>query len=81
MNQTFHAHDVLDILKASEASLSTAELQARAVARFGAGATFTNCRGDRFSFDELIAFLVARGKVTEAGGHLSLVPAELCDHP
>jgi probable metal-binding protein len=80
MDQTIHAHDVLNILKASATPLSTAELHNQAAACFGAGATYTNCRGDRFSFDELIAFLVARGKVAEEGGQLSLIPAELCDH-
>ena len=80
MEQSIHAHDVLDILGASEAPLAEAELLGRITARYGQAASFTNCRGDRFTFDELVAFMLERGKVASAGGKLSLNRAEVCGH-
>lgn len=78
MSTPVHAHDVLDILGRAEATAD--ELRSKVAESCGAQAQFTNCRGDVFDFDQLLAFLQANGKVTARDGRLSVARANVCSH-
>ena len=71
-------HDVLALIAARGGRCTVDELRSAAVAAFGEGAAFGNCHGDRFDFEELLAFLEAKGKLALVGEDqlvLGAVPA------
>jgi probable metal-binding protein len=78
MSTIAHAHDVLDILSRAEATAD--ELRSKVSESWGAQARFTNCRGDIFDFDQLLAFLQANGKVTARDGRFSVARDNGCSH-
>ena len=49
-----------------------------AAGAFGADAVYANCHGDRFSFDEVLAFLASKGKLERRGDGASLGTAPAC---
>lgn len=78
MESAIHAHDVLHIIDQAGSALTVDELRAAVSRQFGAQAEFTNCQGARFTFDELITFMLARNKVMCTQDRLSLNTANLC---
>jgi len=70
-------HDVLDLVAQAGGAISIDTLRAKAAARFGSEAVYGNCHGQLFSFDELLEFFRAKGKLTCAGSDVALggVPA------
>ncbi len=65
-------HEVLGILAGRGGTLPVAELKSAAAASFGAEAVYGNCHGDRFDFEELLAFLSSKGKIALEGDVASL---------
>lgn len=73
-------HAVLELVGARGGRCTVAALRAGAEELFGRDATFVNCQGARFSFDELLDFLVAAGKLSRRGDQLGL-GAHVCESP
>lgn len=65
-------HEVLSLLSAAGGRCSIEQLRGSAGARFGREAVYGNCHGDFFSFDELLDFLEAKGKLALEGGEVTV---------
>ncbi len=75
-----HAHDLLNILVQSGELLPVSSLKALAGKKFGAGAAFTNCTGNLYSFEEILEFLAARDKIEFVNGGITVKVERICDH-
>lgn len=73
-----HGHDLLDLLL--EAPRTRADLRQTIEARHGQGCRFRTCSAQGFSFDELLGFLEARGKIACEGDMLRAVRENICNH-
>jgi hypothetical protein len=47
--------------------------------RRAAHAVYGNCHGDRFTFDQVLAFLASHGKLARRGDEVSLGTVPACD--
>lgn len=54
-------------------------LRREAAGLFGPDAVYGNCHGDRFTFDDVLAFLASRRKLSLSGHHVSLGTVPACD--
>ncbi|MCM2323490.1 MAG: YecH family protein [Oligoflexia bacterium] len=75
MNESFHGHDVMQMMSDADRGYTRESLLAAIETRFGATARFHTCSAEGMTGAELLDFLLARGKVVEAddglrfGGH------------
>jgi probable metal-binding protein len=65
-------HEVLNLLAYAGGRCSIEDLRCSAGVRFGREAVYGNCHGDFFSFDELLDFLEAKGKLAVEGGDVAI---------
>ena len=80
MNNVIHAHDVLDMVAASNSGIILEELRSTLNAQFGPDVRFTNCADARFTVDELLLFLEARGKISVNDGVARVNAHNVCSH-
>lgn len=80
MSEPLFGHDLLSLLVEKGGSCRLEELRAASVAAHGASAVYSNCHGDNFDFDGVLAFLGSRGKVQVAEGCVSMGMAPACQH-
>ena len=80
MSEPLYGHDLLSLLLDKGGVCRLEDLRAASVAAHGAGATYSNCHGDSFDFDGVIAFLGSKGKLTVADGQVNLGMAPACEH-
>ncbi|MCM3877517.1 MAG: DUF2492 family protein [Thermoanaerobaculia bacterium] len=74
-------HELLSVLQEMGGKAGVDALRRAAADAFGADAVYGNCHGDRFSFDEVLAFLASKGKVERRGDHVFLGNVPACsDH-
>ena len=71
-------HDLLLLLQKMGGKAGTEALRNAAAGVFGADAVYGNCHGDRFSFDEVLAFFASKGKLERSGDEVSLGSAPAC---
>jgi probable metal-binding protein len=71
-------HDLLSLLSRMGGRASVEGLRSAAAGAFGADAVYGNCHGDRFSFDGVLAFLAAHGKLAHRGDEVSLGTVPAC---
>ena len=71
-------HDLLSLLQKMGGRAQAEDLRNAAAGAFGEDAVYANCHGDRFSFDEVLAFLAARGKCERRGDEVSLGSVPAC---
>jgi probable metal-binding protein len=71
-------HDLLSLLQQMGGKASVEALRNAAAGAFGADAVYGNCHGDRFSFQEVLAFLASRGKLEHRGEEVSLGSEPAC---
>jgi probable metal-binding protein len=71
-------HELISLLSRMGGAASVAALRGEALSAFGADAVYGNCHGDRFTFDEVLAFLASRGKLSLSGGDVSLGQIPAC---
>ncbi|MDL2717837.1 MAG: DUF2492 family protein [Acidobacteriota bacterium] len=71
-------HDLLSLLQKMGGKASVESLRNAAFGAFGADAVYANCHGDRFSFDEVLAFLASKGKVERRDNEVSLGSVPAC---
>jgi probable metal-binding protein len=80
MSEPLYGHDLLSLLQEKGGACQLDELRTSSQAAHGPSATYCNCAGDSFDFDGVIAFLASKGKVSLAGGTVSLGLAPACEH-
>ena len=80
MSESFHGHDVLQLLGSREEPWPLVEFRARAGAAFGPQPQFHTCHQDGFTLDQLLAFFAAKGKVAIGLDSITLGPVASCDH-
>jgi probable metal-binding protein len=65
-------HELLSLLQKMGGKAGVEALRNAASGTFGEDAVYGNCHGDRFSFDEVLAFLASKGKLEHRGDEVSL---------
>ena len=72
-------HELISLLSRMGGRATVETLRAAAHRAFGPEAVYGNCHGDRFTFDDVLAFLESRGKLARVGDELSAGPVPACD--
>ncbi len=80
MDTVIHAHDVLHMVGESNGGILLEELRTELNTRFGPDVRFTNCADARFTVDELLHFLQARGKISVDDGVARVNGQNVCHH-
>lgn len=80
MSEPLYGHDLLSLLMEKGGTCTLEELRAASAAAHGQTAIYSNCHGDSFDFDGVIAFLGSKGKVRVTDGTVSLGMAPACQH-
>jgi len=71
-------HELLSLLQKMGGKAGVEALRNAAAGAFGADAVYANCHGDRFSFDEVLAFFASKGKLERRGDEVSLGSVPAC---
>jgi len=72
-----HVHDVLNWIREKQEPVSVEEIKTT----FGTENRFTNCKEDNFSIDQIIQFMISRGKVEILpDGSISALDIPPCEH-
>ncbi len=75
MTDLIHGHEILNHLAECDAPQPVEALKQK----FGANSRFTNCKGNEFSFDELITFLHQRGKIALTPEGITVYKEKICN--
>jgi len=78
MSDSIHGHDVIDLLR--EEVMSLEQLQQRVISRYGESARFHTCKLQGLTLEQLLSFLLEKGKIVATEQGLSLNLAKLCQH-
>jgi probable metal-binding protein len=76
--QPILGHDLLTLLSRMGGRADIEALRNAAAGAFGPDAVYGNCHGDRFSFDEVLAFLEEHGKLGYCGDNVVLGTVSAC---
>lgn len=72
-----HVHDILHYVRQKGEAVTVNEIEAR----FGRENRFTNCREDNCSMDEIIQFMIVKGKVEKLpDGSIRALDIPACNH-
>jgi probable metal-binding protein len=78
---TFHVHQVLDLLNQEKRALTLIEIKTLIVDKFGDAATFESCSSSAMSPAEALEFLLGRDKISECEtGKYQLNIYNSCSH-
>ncbi len=80
MSEPLYGHDLLGLLVEKGGTCRLEDLRAASQAAHGPAAIYSNCHGDSFDFNGVIAFLGSKGKVQVADGQITLGMAPACQH-
>jgi probable metal-binding protein len=72
-------HELISLLSQIGGRATVEALRRAAEGAFGPDAVYGNCHGERFTFDEVLAFLSTRGKLSLAGDEVALGTVPACD--
>lgn len=75
-----HGHDVLHLLLEANPPLTRPQLAEEATRLWGPDARFHTCSAFDMTLNELLAFLVARGKIADVRGTLVADITKICGH-
>ncbi len=75
---TVFGHDLLLLLQKMGGKVRTEALRNAAAGAFGPEVVFLNCHGDRFTFDEVLAFFSSKGKIVHRGDDVLLGSVPAC---
>lgn len=78
MQSRIFGHDVLQLLVRGGGVMAVEDFRALSEATFGAGTRIWNCHDESFTFDELLTFLEAKGKLVIEGGTARLGATPAC---
>jgi len=70
--EAVYGHEILAVVATSADPWPVEELRKAVATKFGTGAVYCNCAGNRFDFDELLGFLSSKGKLSVMNGKVSL---------
>jgi len=74
-----HIHEVLDIIYNSEIVYTIEELNQEVIKNFGEDISLTSCSDHEFEINEMVNFMVDRGKIQLQGD--KIIPlGESCGH-
>ncbi len=76
--QNIHGHAIIHMVHDAPRPFTRDGLRAEVLRRFGAEARFCTCSSSDMSFDELLVFLLLRGKLVEQGGLIAADISQLC---
>jgi len=74
-----HIHEVLNIIYGSDKIYTIEELKQEVLDSFGEDVNFTSCSDNRFFIDDMIDFMVQRGKIQVQGDKIYPF-GEACNH-
>ena len=80
MNDSFHGHEVVQMMLQTGKHYTRATLQKEIEEIFGKDATFYTCSAFNMTADELIDFLDARGKILPMDDGFTTDPSKICNH-
>lgn len=80
MSSTVHGHAVLNMILSASQPMTLDALREAVSREFGADARFHTCSADELTLDDLLAFLLARGKLTQTGDTLTAHREAMCAH-
>lgn len=78
MVESIHGHQVMEMIATSKKSYTRALLMAEIDDKFGENIRFHTCMESDLSAEDLICFLVAKGKIVESDAKLSLAKDGIC---
>ncbi|MFI5380782.1 MAG: YecH family metal-binding protein [Tepidisphaerales bacterium] len=73
-----HGHAILHMVHDAPRPFTRDALRAEVLHRYGSDARFCTCSSSEMSFDELLVFLLLRGKLVEQGGLIGADISQLC---
>lgn len=78
---SIHGHDVIEMIQTAGRPFTRSELVTAISGKFGDGARFHTCSAEGMTADELVTFLMAKGKfvIAEDAG-MTIDPAKVCQH-
>ncbi len=76
--QNVHGHEILHLVHESSQPFTRDGLRAEVLRLYGPAARFCTCSTSAMSFDELLVFLLLRGKLVERGGLIAADISQLC---
>jgi probable metal-binding protein len=79
--ENVHGHDVLRLVHEAPTPPNRGELEATLDRLYGPDVRFCTCSATDMTRDELLDFLLSRGKLVEHQGRLATDPSRICDHP
>ncbi len=80
MSNSVHGHEVMALMVAQAQPISKPEFFALVARTFGENARFHTCSAEGLSAEELIQFLMSKGKVSDTSEGISLVAGRQCSH-
>ena len=78
--ESIHGHDVIDMIQTAGHPFSRVGLVTAIGEKFGDDARFHTCSAEGMTADELVDFLIAKGKFFAGSDDLVIDPAKLCQH-
>lgn len=78
MSNDIHGHQILTLLMQASQPIDRASLKATAADMFGENVTFCTCSQQGLTLDELLTFLLSKGKLIEQDAGLIGNPAMSC---
>ncbi len=79
MSESVHGHDVMALMVAQATPVLKVELLSKMSQAFGENARYHTCSAENLTAEELIIFLMGKGKMTETTAGISLVGMR-CHH-
>lgn len=78
MTETIHGHEVMAMMTKSGKTYTRSELNKEVDATFGADSRFHTCHDSCLTTDELINFLVSKGKCIETAQGVKMSGVNAC---
>ncbi|BAX54534.1 DUF2492 family protein [Photobacterium damselae subsp. piscicida] len=80
MTESIHGHEVLHKLLDENKHYTPASLMAEIEAEYGADVRFHTCSQQDLTLQQLLDFLLAKGKIMLVDEELTANPARMCHH-
>jgi len=78
--ESIHGHEVIEMIQGAGRPFTRSGLVGAIGERFGAAARFHTCSAEGLSAEELVEFLMAKGKFFVAEEGMTLDPSKVCQH-
>jgi len=77
---TIHIHEVLDIIYFSGKSFTIRSLKEEVQKIYGEDVHFMSCVDDHFGMEDMVNFMLNRGKIEVKGEQIYPAGASFCEH-